>query len=75
MMLAVFCKRRELVELVEHELRIGVALDVEDQADRLAAAGAALVADAADALDALVLDQFADDLGQAVARLLIRNLA
>ena len=33
-------QRRELVELVEHELRVGVALEVDDDADRLAVAGA-----------------------------------
>ena len=68
-------QRRELVELVEDQVRVGVALEVDDQPDRLAAAGAALVADVADALDALVLDQLADRLGQAVARLLEGHLA
>src|SRR5205085_9661741 len=50
------------------------ALQVNDQPHRLAAAGAALVADGADALDPLVLDQLADGLGEAVARLLERDL-
>src|SRR5262249_4557304 len=66
---------RELVQLVEDQLRVGVALEVEDDLDRLAVAGAALVLDLGDALDPLVLDQLADGLGQAVARLLLGDLA
>ena len=42
MMLDRLLQRRELVELVEHQLRVGVALEVADQAHRLAAAGARL---------------------------------
>src|SRR5207249_9013729 len=56
-------------------LRVGVALEVEDQADWVARALAALVADLADALDALLADHLADGLGQAVARLLVGHLA
>ncbi len=67
-------QRRELVELVEHQLRVGVAFEVEDEPDRLAAAGAGFVADFADALDPLVLDQLADRLVQAVAGLLVGDL-
>src|SRR5439155_24240254 len=55
-----------------NQLRVSVALDVEHQADRFAAPGTALVADAADTLDALVLDQLTDDLRQAVPGLLER---
>jgi len=67
-------QRRELVELVEHQLRVGVALEVEDQADGLALSGAALVAQGADALDALLLDERGDGLGQLLALLLVGHL-
>ena len=58
-------QRRELIELVEDQMRVGVALEVDHEAHRLALAGARFVADVADALDALVLDQFADLLAPA----------
>src|SRR5262249_26869718 len=61
---------RILVELVEDAIRVLAALDVNHQAHRAAAALAALVADLANALDPLVLDQLADGLCKAVARLL-----
>src|SRR5262249_30564476 len=53
-------QRRMLVELIQDEVRVPVAFHVKDDADRLAAAGARLVADGGDALDLLVLDQLAD---------------
>ena len=67
-------QRRQSVELIEDELRVGVALQVDDEPHRLAGALAALVLDVVDALDALVLDQLADGLGQADARLLVGHL-
>src|SRR5205807_590465 len=63
-----------LVKLVEDQLRILITLDVEDDTHGFAFAGAAFVADSADALDALVLDEFADFLGQSVAGLLVGHL-
>src|SRR5262249_8557528 len=68
-------QRRELIQLIQHQLGVGVALDVGDEAHGLAAAGTTFVADGSDALDTLVLDQLANGLGQAVARLLERHLA
>src|SRR5262249_36518457 len=68
-------QRRELVQLVEDQVRVGVALEVDDEAHRLALALAALVLDLADALDALVLDEPADLLGEAVVRLPVGPLA
>src|SRR5262249_68980 len=67
-------QRRILIELVEDQMRIRVAFDIDDQPDRLATASAALIAHGADALDALVLDEIADGLMEAVARLLERHL-
>src|SRR5438128_3762554 len=63
-------QRRVLVKLVEHQLRVGVAFEVEDDAHRLAAASTAFVAHGADALDAFFLDQVADGFRQAIARVL-----
>src|SRR5262249_32209099 len=65
----------ELVELVEDQVGVGAALEVEDQADGLAVAGAGLVAQLADVLDALLLDQVGDGLGEALAGLLEGDLA
>src|SRR3954453_11236790 len=50
---------RELVELVQHDVRIGLALQLDDNANALAVA---LVANFRDALDALL----AHDLGDAL---------
>src|SRR5262249_11518248 len=68
-------QRRILIQLVEDECRLGVALEIDHQPNGLAVARRRLVADLAHALDALVLDQLADLLRQTVARLLIRHLA
>src|SRR5262249_28114630 len=68
-------ERRKLVQLVENELRVGSALEVDHQPHRLAATGAALIANGADACDPVVLDQIADGLCQPVAGLLERDLA
>ena len=67
-------QRRELVELIQNQVRVGVALQVDDEPDRLAVAGARFVPHRGDALDPLVLDQLADLLGQPVAGLLVRAL-
>ena len=48
-------QRRELVELVEHDVRVGVPLQVDDDPHRLLQI--ALVADAGDALDLAFVDQ------------------
>ncbi len=63
---------RELIELVEHHLGIGVALDFQDQANRLFQI--AFVADGRDAGDLVLVDQFGDALLDAVARLLVGDL-
>ena len=65
-------QRRELVELVEHDLGIGVALQLEDQPHRLLQV--ALVAHRRNALDPVFVHQRRDPLFHAVARLLVRNL-
>ncbi len=65
----------ELIELVQDQVGVGVALDVDDEPHRLSAASAAFVANRADSLDPLVLDQLADRLRQPVAGLLERDLA
>ena len=49
--------RRVLVELVEHDLRVGVALEVDDEPDRVAGRE---VGHRADALDAAIVDEVAD---------------
>ncbi len=51
-------QRRELVELVEHDFRIGVALQLEDQAHRLFQI--AFVAAGRDAHDPVFVDQLGD---------------
>src|SRR5207247_3647392 len=61
---------RKLIELIEDQLRIGFTLDVDDEADRLAPASAALVADRANSLNSLFFDERADGLMQAVPSLL-----
>ena len=57
-------------QLVENDLWRGVALQVDDDSDALAVR---LVADVADALDALVLGGFGDLLDQAVLADLLGN--
>ena len=64
-------QRRELVELVEHDLGVGVALDLQDQPHRLFQI--ALVADRRDAFDLVVVDQIGDAFFDAVAGLLVGN--
>ena len=65
-------QRAVLVELVEDQVRVGVALQLDDEPDRLAGPGRRLVADAGDVLDPLVLDQLADVGGELVPRDLVR---
>ncbi len=65
-------QRRELVELVEHDVRIGVALQLDDQPHRLLQV--ALVAHAGDARDPALVDQRGDPLLDAVAGLLVGDL-
>src|SRR5439155_17721432 len=67
-------QRRKLIELIEDQLRIGFTLDVDDEADRLAPASAALVADRANSLNSLFFDERADGLMQAVPSLLEGHL-
>ena len=62
-------QRRELVELVEHDVRVGVLLQVDDDPHRLFEI--ALVADAGDARDAAFVDDVGDLLDDPVARLLV----
>ena len=69
-----FLQRRKLVELIEHQLRIGILLEVNREIDRLPFAGAGVVADVLDAVDPLILDEIGDGLVQRVAGLLIGNL-
>src|SRR5579875_204267 len=69
-----FLQWRKLVELIEDQVRIGVTLEVNNQAHRLAVAGAGFIADIADAFYLFFLDEIADSGGQAVARLLIGHL-
>ncbi len=65
-------QRGELVDLVEHDVGVGVALEVHHQADRLIEV--AFVADCRDALDAPVGHQRCKALVHPVAGLLIGNL-
>ena len=62
---------RELVELVEHDFRVGVALQLQDQPHGLLQI--ALVADGGDAGDPPFVDQRGDPLFDAVAGLLVGN--
>ncbi len=62
----------ELVELVEHDARLGVALELDDDAHAVAIG---LVADVADALDALVVDQLGHPLDHARLVHLVGNFA
>ena len=65
-------QRREFVELVEDDVRIGVLLQVDDDPHRLFEI--ALVAHAGDARDAAFVGDVGDLLDDGVARLLIRNV-
>ena len=65
-------QRRELVELVEDDLRVGVFLEVDHDADRLFEI--ALVADAGDAGDFAFVGQRGDFLDHRVAGLLVGDL-
>ena len=62
----------ELVELVEHDLRLGVALELDHDAHAVAIG---LVAQIADALDALVVHQLGDALDDVLLDDLVGNLA
>ena len=62
----------QLVELVEDDARLGVALELDDDAHAVAIG---LVADVADALDALVVDQLGHPLDHARLVHLVGNLA
>ena len=65
-------ERRELVELIEHDVGVGIALELEDQPHRLLEI--TLVADRRDALDAVFIHELGDLLLDRIAGLLIRNL-
>ncbi len=65
-------QRRELIELIEHDLRIGVALEFQHEPHRLFQV--ALVPQGRDALDPILVDQLGDPLLNAIAGLLERNL-
>ena len=65
-------ERRVLVELVEHDVGVGVAFELEDEPHRLLQV--ALVADRGDALDTVIIDEVGDLLLDRVAGLLIGNL-
>ena len=65
-------QRRELVELIQHDVRIGVLLEIDDDPHRLFEV--ALVAHAGDARDAAFVGDVGDLLDDRVARLLIRNV-
>ena len=60
-----------LVELVEHHLRVGVALQLDHEAHRVARR---LVAHVADALDLAVVDELGDLLADHLDRGLVRHL-
>ena len=64
-------QRRELIELVEHDVGVGVALDFENQTNRLFQI--AFVAIGRDAFDLFVVDQFSNPLDDPIARLLVGN--
>ena len=53
---------------------VGVAFDIDHQANRLPGALAGFVADGGNTFDALVFDEFADILCEAVAGLLVGDL-
>ena len=61
-----------LVELVEHDLRLGVALELDHDAHAVAIG---LIAQIADALDALVVHQLGDALDDVLLDDLVGNLA
>src|SRR5262249_49416272 len=63
-------ERRVLVELVEHQVRVDVFFQVDDDPDRLAPWRGPFVGALVDALDPFVLAQLADLLRQPVPRLL-----
>ena len=63
-----------MIELIQDQLRIGLALQVNDQAHWFAAAGAAFIADRANSLNSLFFDERADGLMQAVPSLLEGHL-
>ncbi len=63
--------RRVFVELVEHDLRVRVALEVDDEPDRVAGRE---VFHVADALDAVIVDQLLDLRRDHFHRRLVRQL-
>ena len=63
--------RRQLVELVEHDVRVGVALQLDDDAHAVAVR---LVAQVGDAVDPLVVHQLGHALDQARLVHLVRDL-
>ena len=63
--------RRVLVEQVQHDLRVGVALELDDEARGVTRR---LVAHVADALDLAVVDQLGDLLADHLDRGLVRHL-
>src|SRR5579883_521022 len=66
-------QRRILVDLIEDQVRVGVALEVDDETYRLAVAGTRFIADIADSFYLFFFDQIADRGSEAIARLLIRH--
>src|SRR5206468_1600809 len=61
-------ERRKLVQLIEDEDRVGIALEIDDQPHGLTDARARFVADIAHSLDALRFYQLTDGFVQSVAR-------
>ena len=64
-------QRREAEQLVEHDFRVALALDLDDDAD---AVSVAFVPQIGDALDALVAHRLGDDLDHARLVYLVRDL-
>src|ERR1700680_4941317 len=66
-------QRRKLIELIEHDVRIGVALELENQPHGLLQV--AFIADRRNALDAVFVHQRRDPLFHPIARLLEGDFA
>ena len=65
-------QRRELIELIQHDIRIGVAFQVDDQPHRFLQI--TFVADSGDSLDATIVDQGRNPFDDPIAELLVGNL-
>ena len=68
-----FLQRRELKQLIEHDVRVGVLLDLDDQANRLFQV--ALVTNPGDTSDSIAADQFCDLFNDAISSLLEGDIA